>query len=142
MKNIKGCMLSTNVDWSTPKNIYNYYCDQGYLDPCPLYSCEDNLKKVYHNSKLFINPPFCDLDKWTDFIINNMSVGLNNDIVLLMPARTDTIYFHKLLSLKPTITFLRGRLKFGNSNKPAPFPTILLSFSSFPLLSLYNTKVF
>lgn len=55
-------------------------------------------------------------------------------IVLLMPARTDTRYFHDFIYKQPRvrIEFLRGRLRFekeGNAMGPAPFPSMLVFFN-------------
>ena len=51
------------------------------------------------------------------------------DIVLLIPARTDTKYFHEyIFPHANTITFLKGRLKFGQSKNSAPFPSCIVYF--------------
>ena len=53
------------------------------------------------------------------------------EIHLLIPARTDTEYFHEYIKWFADIHFIRGRLKFvdltGVSKKPtsAPFPSIV-----------------
>lgn len=49
---------------------------------------------------------------------------------LLLPARTDTAWFHDYIYNNPrvTLTFIRGRLKFGNGSAPAPFPSIMVVF--------------
>ena len=49
-------------------------------------------------------------------------------IMFLIPSRTDTKYFHKLLELNPVIIFIKGRLKF-NDTETAPFPSMVLYFS-------------
>lgn len=37
--------LSNTDDWRTPREIYDYYMNNGYIDPCP-FQCEtDNLQK-------------------------------------------------------------------------------------------------
>ena len=110
--------------WSTPKWIYNEFMKQNYIDPCPLHSEVDNLNKIYTNQKIFVNPPYSEIDKWTEFVKNNQKENL---IVLLIPARTDTKYFHELLKLKPKIIFIKGRLRF-NETGTAPFPSILMMF--------------
>lgn len=48
-------------------------------------------------------------------------------VVLLIPARTDTRWFHEYLYNKPNVElrFIRGRLKFGDSKNSAPFPSML-----------------
>ena len=51
-------------------------------------------------------------------------------IVLLIPVRTDTKYFHKYIYNKAELIFIKGRLKFTNPNKSgsAPFPSMLVIF--------------
>jgi hypothetical protein len=53
----------------------------------------------------------------------------NTTVVLLIPARTDTTYFHKYILGKAEIRFLRGRLRFTDENgmakDAAPFPSLL-----------------
>lgn len=129
MANLKGCFSHKTDDWATPKNFYDYLIGDGYIDPCPLHSEEDNINKVYpYGSKLFINPPYSKINDWVKFIENNRQ-SLR---VLLIPARTDTKYFHQLLKYNPLIYFLKGRLKFGDSKDSAPFPSLLMVFMDFP----------
>ena len=132
--NLKGCFLHNTDDWATPKKFYDYLIEEGYSDPCPLNSKEDNLSKIYpEGTKLFINPPYSKINEWTEFIKNNN----HNRILLLIPSRTDTKYFHELLKLRPWIYFIKGRLKFGDSKESAPFPSLLLLF--IPGLKLFTT---
>lgn len=49
-------------------------------------------------------------------------------VVMLLPARTDTIWFHKFIYEKAETRFLKGRLKFGDSKNSAPFPSMLVIF--------------
>ena len=46
-------------------------------------------------------------------------------VVALLPARTDTKWFHEYIYNKAEIVFLRGRLKFGDGKNSAPFPSML-----------------
>lgn len=54
-------------------------------------------------------------------------------IVLLIPARTDTKYFHNYIYGKSEIRFLAGRLKFTDENgvagDAAPFPSMLVIYN-------------
>lgn len=54
-------------------------------------------------------------------------------VVLLIPARTDTAYFHDYIYGKAEIRFLRGRLHFededGNRFPPAPFPSMVVVYN-------------
>ena len=47
---------------------------------------------------------------------------------MLIPARTDTSYFHEYIYHKAEIRFIRGRLKFSNSKQSAPFPSMIVIF--------------
>lgn len=51
-----------------------------------------------------------------------------NTIVMLLPARTDTCWFHEFIYGKAEIRFVRGRLKFGNAENNAPFPSMVAIF--------------
>lgn len=49
--------------------------------------------------------------------------------VMLLPARTDTQWFHDyILNPKREIRFIRGRLKFGGAKNSAPFPSMVVVF--------------
>ena len=54
-------------------------------------------------------------------------------VVLLIPARTDTAYFHDYIYGKAEIRFVRGRLKFtdenGTGSQSAPFPSMLVIYN-------------
>ena len=51
--------------------------------------------------------------------------------VYLLPARTDTRWFHDLcLPHAKEIRFIRGRLKFGGSVHSAPFPNMIVIFEA------------
>lgn len=52
-------------------------------------------------------------------------------IVCLVPARTDTAWWHDY-AMKGQITFLRGRLKFGGHANSAPFPNAVVVFTPPP----------
>ena len=47
---------------------------------------------------------------------------------MLLPARTDTKWFHDWCLPYGKIEFLRGRLKFGGCDNPAPFPSMIVVF--------------
>lgn len=54
-------------------------------------------------------------------------------VVMLIPARTDTTYFHDYIYGKAEIRFVRGRLRFtdddGNAADPAPFPSMVVIYN-------------
>lgn len=51
-------------------------------------------------------------------------------VVALLPARTDTRWFHDWIYNKPNVEvrFIRGRLKFGGHKNSAPFPSMVVIF--------------
>lgn len=111
-------------NWATPKEIYNYYMDRGYHDPCKLYSDDTDLS-ILVNKTLYINPPYSNISNWVDWAIS-CYIRFNQPITLLIPSRTDTRYFHKLLELGVDLEFIKGRLKFGDYKGSAPFPSVLV----------------
>lgn len=122
---LKGCFSHESDHWRTPSEMYKKYMNEGYIDPCPFHADFDGLKIDYFKKKLFINPPYSQMKIWVDYAINQFIRG-GCKIVLLIPARTDTQYFHKLLQYSPEIVFIKGRLRFNDSNQSAPFPSILV----------------
>ena len=53
-------------------------------------------------------------------------------VVMLLPARTDTAYFHEYIYGQAEIRFIRGRLRFarpdGTVMDAAPFPSMVVVF--------------
>jgi hypothetical protein len=45
---------------------------------------------------------------------------------MLIPARTDTAYFHDYIYQKHAVRFIRGRLHFNESKNAAPFPSMVV----------------
>jgi hypothetical protein len=48
-------------------------------------------------------------------------------VVCLIPARTDTDWWHTFI-MKGSIFFIRGRLRFGDAQNSAPFPSAVVVF--------------
>lgn len=65
--------------------------------------------------------------------LSRKRAGGGYPIVLLIPARTDTAYFHDYIYGKAEIRFVRGRLRFtdddGNAADPAPFPSMVVIYN-------------
>lgn len=115
-------------DWATPTELYKVYMDKGFIDPCPLHANFNGLEKSYPaGSKFFINPPYSNISAFVDFALKQLKDNGATEIVFLVPSRTDTKWFHKLLDRGGTeLYFFKGRLKFGNSQNSAPFPSVLI----------------
>lgn len=106
-------------NWKTPKLIYEYYMKKGFYDPCPYHAKFDGLSIEWKESN-FVNPPYSEISKWIDKSIQQNEKG--NEVILLIPARTDTKWFRKLVDYGCEIEFVTGRLHFNDSNS-APFPS-------------------
>jgi len=132
-KNINACLSHKTDDWKTPTDIYEAFMKNNFVDCFKYQSNENELENDYENQKLFINPPFSKLNIITDWLIRQLN---RNQIALLIPARTDTKYFQKLIKYNPIIYFIEGRLHY-NDSKSAPFPTILLIFDKYRVFPLY-----
>lgn len=80
---------------------------------------------------MFCNPPYGkEISKWVEKAYNEVKKP-NTLVVLLIPARTDTKYFHDYIYGKHEIRFVKGRLKFGNSENSAPFPSMVVVMRNF-----------
>ena len=74
-----------------------------------------------------MNPPYGrEIGAWMKKAYESSLQGAT--IVCLVPARTDTRWWHEY-ALNGQIEFIRGRLKFGNSKNSAPFPSALVVFN-------------
>lgn len=49
---------------------------------------------------------------------------------MLIPARTDTSYWHDYIFGNADVEFIRGRLKFGDATNSAPFPSAVIIFKN------------
>jgi DNA N-6-adenine-methyltransferase (Dam) len=121
---------SASDRWATPKAVYDAL-DAEFsfdFDPCPLDGTENGLATLlsqWRGKRVFCNPPYGpDLGEW-------LQRGLEADLaVFLIPARTDTRWFHEIvLSKAAEIRFIKGRLKFGEAKNSAPFPSMVVIFN-------------
>ena len=76
---------------------------------------------------IWCNPPYGrEIWKWVQKACKESENG--ETVVMLLPARTDTRWFHDFIIGKAEIRFVKGRLKFGSSRNSAPFPSIVVIF--------------
>lgn len=133
-------MFSSNSDeWTTPSWIYEELDNEFNfdLDPCcteETHKCknyytkmEDGLSKNWGGSRVFCNPPYSEVGKWVEKAFYETKKE-NTLVVMLLPSRTDTKYFHDFIYQRSEIRFVRGRLKFGDSKNSAPFPSMIVVF--------------
>lgn len=134
-------MFSSKTDqWATPQDFFDKLNEEFHftLDPCAdefNHKCEkyytkeeDGLFKDWEDEIVFCNPPYKWVALWVKkCFIHSQNGGLS---VMLIPARTDTKWFHDYIYNKPNveIRFIKGRLKFGDSKNSAPFPSMVVVF--------------
>ena len=140
--NLKTMLSSQDMTWETPQDFFDKLNDEFHftLDPCATpetakckkyYTKEDDgLVQDWSNEIVFCNPPYGTAIKhWVKKCANE---GKKTTVVMLIPARTDTIYFHEHIYHKAEIRFVKGRLKFGGKQKGsgcAPFPSMIVIFT-------------
>lgn len=135
-------MFSSKTDlWETPQQFYDEL-DREFnftLDPCATpknakcqkyYTViENGLKQNWQGETVFCNPPYGrEIKHWVEKCYKE-SLKPNTTVVMLIPARTDTAYFHDYIYGKAELRFIRGRLKFSNSKNSAPFPSMVVVFT-------------
>jgi len=125
--NTKTLFSRKSDNWATPKEFYKKL-DQEFnftLDPCPLSPIFDGLK-IDWSGRVFVNPPYSNQRAFFEKAIQELDKGNIELAVFLLPARTDTRFFHDLIYNKYEIRFIKGRLKFNDSCNSAPFPSMLV----------------
>lgn len=134
-------LFSSKTDqWATPQSFFDSLNNEFHfdLDPCAneknhkaeLYFTkeDDGLSKDWSGHRVFCNPPYGrTIGKWVEKAFEE-GTKKNTLVVLLIPARTDTSYFHDYIYNRAEIRFVPGRLKFGNSSTGAPFPSMIVIF--------------
>lgn len=135
----KGLFTSNSAEWATPQAFYDELDKEFHfdLDPCcteenrkcnHYFTKEDNgLEQSWENYRVFCNPPYGrEISKWVEKAHKEVSEGGCPLVVMLIPARTDTSYFHDYIYKKHEIRFVRGRLHFNESKDCAPFPSMVV----------------
>jgi site-specific DNA-methyltransferase (adenine-specific) len=128
MANLKVHYSSQSVDWATPEWLFAEL-DREFsfnFDPCPLYGLESGVNglEIDWGSSTYCNPPYGrGIGLWTEKAVKEAGGG--KTVVLLIPSRTDTVWWHRDVMTATEIRFIKGRLKFGGAKQGAPFPSAL-----------------
>ena len=119
---------STSDEHRTPKAVYDALnAEFGFcFDPCPMddQGFWDSLA-IPWEFPAFCNPPYSDIARWVRKAFEESARGV---VVLLIPSRTDTRWWHDHVMKAREIRFIRGRLKFGDAQHSAPFPSCIVVF--------------
>jgi site-specific DNA-methyltransferase (adenine-specific) len=139
---------SQSNEWATPPELFNALDGEFSftLDPASTHenakcakhytAAEDGLAQSWDGETVFCNPPYGrEIGKWV-----KKASEAKATVVMLLPSRTDTKYFHEYILWKTEIRFLRGRFRFVNKLlpsyredgnfkvSPAPFPSMIVIF--------------
>ncbi len=133
-------LFSSNTDlWATPQWFFDKLNEEFCFDTdvcavpenakCKHFYTkqDDGLSKDWTGS-LWMNPPYGrEIGKWVEKARKSASSGAT--VVCLLPARTDTKWFHDHIYGIAEIRFVKGRLRFNDSG-PAPFPSMVVVFKN------------
>ena len=135
MKGQKTLFSSEKHDWETPPELFERYNQ--------IHKFTIDLAASHHNTKLprfyteqdnsllqdwngevgWCNPPYNNIKQFV-----KKAQESKGTFVFLLPARTDTTWFHDYVLGKASIEFLSGRIKFVGSSNSAPFPSMVVIY--------------
>lgn len=126
---------SKTDDWETPQEVFDKL-DKEFHFTLDVAASPTNAKCADYFTKeqnglaqewrgvVWCNPPYGrEVGKWVA-----KAATSNALVVMLLPARTDTAWFHDYIYGKAEVRFIRGRLKFGGCKNAAPFPSMVVIF--------------
>ena len=145
---------SKSNDWETPQHFYdklNKEFGPFTLDPCATEKStkvsehyftpsDDGLFQDWDGQTVFMNPPYGrEIKAWIKKAYSE-SLKPDTKVVCLIPARTDTKYWHKFCMKASEIYFVKGRLHFENKGaeqtNAAPFPSAVVIFRGPPIVGM------
>ena len=136
---ISEALYSSKTDmWETPQDLFNELDKEFHFDLDVCATPENTKCKAFYtpdhdgliqpwNGTFWCNPPYGrNIGQWVRRALFASFGGAT--VVMLLPARTDTKWFHDYIYNRSEIRFLKGRLKFGTSKTGAPFPSMVVIF--------------
>lgn len=128
---------SKTDNWATPQSFFDRLNAEFdfTLDPCAdrdnakcnkYYTAnDDGLAQDWARERVFMNPPYGRvISDWVRKAYEESTKGAL--VVALIPARTDTRYWHDYVMRAKEIRLVKGRLKFGDGRNSAPFPSAVV----------------
>lgn len=125
--------------WATPQEFFDKYNRiYGFtVDVCAnpenakcvkFFTVDDDGLAQKWEGCAWMNPPYGrTIKEWMRKAYEQSLLGCT--VVCLVPARTDTAWWHDY-AIKGEIEFIRGRLKFGGHKNSAPFPSAVVVFKA------------
>lgn len=130
---------SATDDWATPQEFFDELdaefdftldvCASDSNAKCGRYFTrdDDGLSQTWDAERCWMNPPYGrEIKEWMRKAYGSSLEGAL--VVCLVPARTDTAWWHDYAAKATEIRFVRGRLRFGSAKHSAPFPSAVVVF--------------
>jgi phage N-6-adenine-methyltransferase len=130
-------------DWETPPHVFEaldaefrFTLDVAASDEnakCEAYFAErtDGLSQDWGNNVCWMNPPYgTQIKHWVAKARREAENGAT--VVCLIPARTDTRWWHDHIQDRAEVRFIKGRLRFSGATINAPFPSCIVIFRPSP----------
>lgn len=137
---------SDRMDWGTPPDLFaalneefgfkvdaaarsdnslvSHYYGPGHWD----LASRDALTRAVWGSPAWLNPPYGRvLPAFIEAAFRQQERG--RTVVALIPARTDTRYWHDYVMQAKEIRLIRGRVRFAGAPASAPFPSAVVVFA-------------
>lgn len=139
----EGLYSSKTDQWATPKWLFDRLnsmfcfdldvCADNDNAKCPTYFTkdQDGLKQDWGGHRAWCNPPYGrQINQWVRKAAQTVELNKDGVVVMLLPARTDTSWYHDYILHNPNalIIQLRGRLYFGVGDSRSPFPSMVVVF--------------
>lgn len=124
-------------DWETPRHVFdalhsefgfsvdvaasadNALCSRFYTEQ------EDGLAQSWGGEVCWMNPPYgTQIKHWVAKARRESERGAT--VVGLIPARTDTRWWHEHIEGRAEVRFIKGRLRFSGATINAPFPSAVI----------------
>lgn len=109
------------------------------LDPCSNSYENPNVPAEFHFTqaddglsrhwagRVYMNPPYGrEIGKWVEKLCSEYELGNVTEAIALVPARTDTDWFDRLIDGYRPQCFVHGRLVFIGNDNSAPFPSAIV----------------
>lgn len=151
--NTKVHFSSATAEWSTPQEFFDRInathkfnvdvCATAENAKCARFFTkeQDGLKQTWGGLRCWMNPPYGrEIGRWVAKAFSE-SLHEGTTVVALLPARTDTAWWHTYIEDVALVDFIRGRLKFGGHKNAAPFPSALVTWSEKSRLYVRGVKM-
>jgi len=94
---------------------------------------DDWLRDAWFGGFVYVNPPFFAQLRWLRLAHEQWCMGNACTIACLVPARTDSVWFHETFRADADVYFLQGRVRFidlRGGSQVTPFSLMLVVFGA------------